>query len=300
MKPEIPPIENSELESQTLTLENDHELPAEVEGSAMFQDTEQGAETMEKIQAVKESIINAPVSAETAFGTLSPEGRLFTPTKAEDSIQKSKWPSWLRKAFVFTGITATAVLAPKDAHGTEKGGGIKDKAGSKTEIAAFMKNETIRPITVQEQVAWNAYVDFLNGKKLKGDERLNHAEFSEELVDEFNKNASVPLELSSIKSIQHAINQIKNEEIQKVKEGKATVVDTKGNTLSVDSLMKNTSPEDGIPGSKTTSYKFPTYTNINQQVDGVTLHAGKTGQDLQFSTSKTDTIKEGLIRPSDK
>ena len=122
------------------------------------------------------------------------------------------------------------------------------------------KSENQKDLTPQQRRDWNAYVDWLEKKGLKGSKELDKGETSFKHLDDFIKeNPTTTISRDIIKDVQM--------EVQALADNVRDFARRKNNP-NAENLMTGTSKFDGIPGSKTTSFKFPvmieeTYHNDN-------------------------------------
>jgi hypothetical protein len=102
--------------------------------------------------------------------------------------------------------------------------------------------------------AWNQYVDWLDKKGLKGHPSLDHDNLSFKMLDEYKKeNPDTPLTKDMIIPIQQEFSKYRDYALKQVDAGKAALAP--GTTK--DTFLSALSTVDGIPGQRTTSYKFP-------------------------------------------
>ena len=104
-------------------------------------------------------------------------------------------------------------------------------------------------LTPQQRMDWNRYTDWLESHKMRASPELDKQDVSMQWLNKYIKeNPSTTLRPELIKPIQQEIETL----AQNVRGFEAR----RGNP-NADKLMQGTSKFDGIPGSKTTSFKFP-------------------------------------------
>lgn len=107
------------------------------------------------------------------------------------------------------------------------------------------------PLTPQQRQEWNAYVDWLEQKGYKGSPLLDKKDtgLADGLFNQFKKeNPSVTLSLDHVKSVQNEMQSLATS---------AQEFEARRNNPNAANIMQGTSKVDGWPGSKTTSFKFP-------------------------------------------
>jgi len=107
-------------------------------------------------------------------------------------------------------------------------------------------------LTPQQRKEWNAYVDYLEKKGYKGSPLLDKKDtgLATSLFNQFKKeNPSVTLSLDHVKAVQSEMENLATA---------ARNFEARRNNPNAKNIMAGTSPVDGWPGSKTTSFKFPT------------------------------------------
>ena len=112
------------------------------------------------------------------------------------------------------------------------------------------------PVKVDNKLRaeWNKYVDFLDKRGLKGHPSLDHDNLSFKMIDEYRKeNPDTPLTKDMIIPIQKEFSNYRDYVLKQVDEGKAGLAP--GTTK--ENFLKSLSTVDGIPGQRTTSFKFP-------------------------------------------
>lgn len=111
------------------------------------------------------------------------------------------------------------------------------------------------PINPQQMKDWNSYVDWLDTKGVKGSKQLDNADTSFKYLDQYIKeNPTTSLHRGVIKPIQDEMSKLATS---------ARALAQRQNDPNAKNIMTGTSINDGIPGSKTTSFKFPIMTETN-------------------------------------
>lgn len=117
----------------------------------------------------------------------------------------------------------------------------------KLRIAATDPNP--KELTPQQRQEWNAYVDWLDKKGMKGSTELDKGDTGLQYFNQFLKeNPSISLRPEHIKAVQ--------QEIEGIAQKSRDLLQRQGNP-NAQNVMRGTSKFDNIPGSKTTSFKFP-------------------------------------------
>lgn len=117
------------------------------------------------------------------------------------------------------------------------------------------------PLTQKQMQDWNNYVDWLEKNKMKGSTALDNGDVSFQWLEKYRKeNPSTTISREIIPQIQS--------EMQKLADNVRSFEQRRGNPRA-DALMQGTSKTDGIPGSKTTSFKFPNVTLNNYRNDNL-------------------------------
>jgi hypothetical protein len=116
------------------------------------------------------------------------------------------------------------------------------------------KDKNIPPITNQNRADWNQYVDYLDKKGLKGSSFLDKGDNAIKAINDYRKvNPNTTITPELITPIQNDFSNYRDYALNQVSNGKAQLAPgvNKDNFLSALSIV------DGIPGQRTTSYKFP-------------------------------------------
>ncbi len=254
MNPEqLPTLENEAITTNQQHLETN--VPEAIEHGGTLEGLEGDAEAIQYAHeaAIKSMIENNPIE-KTIAGDMDANGVLLQPEQFQTS--KSIWPSWLRKAAVFTGIASAGLLASNQA-----------KAQHAAETKPVTQQEASIPkISRELKDAWGEYLDFLDGLHLRGSKELDHNGKGKEMLKLFiSKHPGTPLTLESVRDIQayfQALQKARIEEIKKeIDRAKKDPAHFKVNIegdISPDSVMTHISKPDDWPGSQSTQYKFPT------------------------------------------
>ncbi len=121
-------------------------------------------------------------------------------------------------------------------------------------------------LTPQQRKEWNAYVDFVEKKGYKGSPLLDKKEtgLATGLFNQFKKeNPSVTLSLDHVKSVQSEMQNLANA---------ARDFEIRRGNPNAKNIMQGTSPVDGWPGSKTTSFRFPDMEKTTYNNNVLTSH----------------------------
>lgn len=101
---------------------------------------------------------------------------------------------------------------------------------------------------------WNLYVDWLESQNMRGSEVLDNPEIAAQMIQKYREvNPSTTVSLEIIPDIQREANKHRQLVLEAVKSGKAAL----SPGVTEEAFMQNLSTDDGIAGSKTTSFKFP-------------------------------------------
>lgn len=117
-------------------------------------------------------------------------------------------------------------------------------------------NELNESVPLALQMDWNKYIDWLASNNLKGSEKLDHGGLGMEMLKRFiEENPDVSLEANetTVINIQKAFSKYREWVMKRIEEGKAQF----GPGANKENFMRALSIIDGIPGQRTTSFKFP-------------------------------------------
>lgn len=134
--------------------------------------------------------------------------------------------------------------------------------------------------------AWNEFTSYLEKKGLKGNPILDRGEKSFEVLEMYRKeNPNTPLTRAHIVPIQEDFGRYRQGIIDKIEKSKASY----GTGTTKENFMKGLSKVDGIPGSMTTSFQFPSaYLETFEQAKPVKKES------KGFSTLETDVYAKGI------
>ncbi len=152
-----------------------------------------------------------------------------------------------------------------------------------------------KQLTPQQRQEWNNYVDWIEKKGYKGSPLLDKKDtgLANNLFNQFKKeNPTVSLSLDNIKSVQSEMESLANA---------VRNFEARRNNPNAPNIMAGTSKVDGWPGSKTTSFKFPSmekreYTN---DVLTNTTKYGLLDPKLKPTDSTTNRAALGAMTTSD-
>jgi hypothetical protein len=112
-------------------------------------------------------------------------------------------------------------------------------------------DDPTKGLTARQRSEWNHYVDWLEAKGMKGSTKLDKREtgLASGLFNQFKKeNPDVTLTLDNISLVQT--------EMQKLQQSARGFAERRGDK-NAEGIMEGISQIDNWPGSKTTSFKFP-------------------------------------------
>lgn len=130
-------------------------------------------------------------------------------------------------------------------------------------------------VTEQEQKDWNDYVDWLEKNNIKSHPDLDKGEGEDhnglKVLNQYIKlHPNTTLSSDMVPHIQKAFSDLRNNYLKAVKQGKAAF--TEGTNEK--NFLTDLSSVNGLPGSKTTKYKFPdkySPKDFNQTYDATSL-----------------------------
>jgi len=128
----------------------------------------------------------------------------------------------------------------------------------------------IPPLTDQQKIQWNRFIDFMDKEGYKGSDQLDNRDtnMGKFLFQKFkSKNPDVTITYDDVPRVQADLQNYRQHLINQYKSGK--MVDKHNDIKDPDKeIMPGLSQVDGWLGSKTSSYKFPTAsaTNLDQTV----------------------------------
>ena len=109
--------------------------------------------------------------------------------------------------------------------------------------------EPPKGLSPQQLQDWNRYIDWMDSKGMKGSKELDKGENAFKWLAAYQQeNPQTTITKDSIKSVQYEMEKLANN---------ARDFARRKNNPNAENLMRGISQLDGIPGSKTTSFKFP-------------------------------------------
>lgn len=128
------------------------------------------------------------------------------------------------------------------------------------------------PLTNDQKVHWNNFVDYLQKTGYKGSKALDNRNMAmgENLLAKFNQmNPGSQIRYEDVPMVQSELQKYRQDLVNRWKSGKA---EGTPDIKTEDDIMGGLSPVDGWLGSKTSSYKFPTA--VVTQSDGNKVNYG--------------------------
>ena len=150
-------------------------------------------------------------------------------------------------------------------------------------------------IPSEVKVEWNNYVDYLEKKGLKGSKELDKGKGDmnvgrKVLAEYIKSNPDTLLTLDMVGAIQNEFTKTKSKLESDIKQGKIST--------TAKEVLPNLSKQDIYPGSKTTTYKFPTAALESKLKDVSTGKITKLGtEQLGFVSTKAEQSNKD-VRPS--
>lgn len=133
-------------------------------------------------------------------------------------------------------------------------GGAKAALGTGTPTGTPTDTPKEIPITNDIRRGWNNYTDWLDKKGLKGSPELDKNDLGLQMIDQYRtENPATPITRDMVIPIQKEFQNYRNYSLDQVKQGKASFAPN----TNEGNFMKSLSIIDGIPGQRTTSFKFP-------------------------------------------
>lgn len=115
-------------------------------------------------------------------------------------------------------------------------------------------NATGAPINNKTRQDWNDYVDWLDKKGLKGHPSLDTGDTGNKMIDQYRKeNPNTTVSRDMVIPIQKEFSKYRDYALQQIQQGGGAFAP--GTTK--ENFLKSLSIVDGLPGQRTTSYKFP-------------------------------------------
>ena len=125
----------------------------------------------------------------------------------------------------------------------------------------------VAPLTPQQKMQWNGFIDFLDKQGVKGhpdldakDKNLGQYYFQKYQ----SQNPNLGITYQDVPRVQQGLQDYRNQVLQQWKAGKADL----GGLKDESNFMPGISKVDGWMGSKTSTYKFP-QAILNNQVVGL-------------------------------
>jgi hypothetical protein len=121
-----------------------------------------------------------------------------------------------------------------------------------------MQGAQTPPLTPEQRVQWNLFVDYLDKQGVKGSKDLDARDkgLGAQMMAQYQKvNPNFNLTYDRISDVQQDLQDYRKQVVNDYKAGK---VQLDPSVKSVDDVLPNISPVDGWLGSKTSSYKYPT------------------------------------------
>lgn len=101
---------------------------------------------------------------------------------------------------------------------------------------------------------WNKFLDFLDKKGMRGKPELDKNDLGGKMIDEYRKiNPNTPIKRELIPAIQKEFGRYRDWSLGEVKAGRSALSEG----VTPENYMRSLSIVDGIPGQRTTSFKFP-------------------------------------------
>lgn len=128
------------------------------------------------------------------------------------------------------------------------------------------------PLTNDQKVHWNNFVDYLQKTGYKGSKALDNRNMAmgENLLAKFNQmNPGSQIRYEDVPMVQSELQKYRQDLVNRWKSGKA---EGTPDIKTEDDIMPGISQVDGWLGSKTSSYKFPTA--VVTQSDGNKVNYG--------------------------
>lgn len=122
--------------------------------------------------------------------------------------------------------------------------------------AAAMQKQQPQSLNPNERAQWNAYIDYLEKKGMKGNPALDNRDtgLSQQLFNEYKaQNPSFSLTYDRVPAVQQDLQDYRGQLVNKWKANPTIIPGVK----SADEIMSDLSPVDSWLGSKTSSHKYP-------------------------------------------
>lgn len=158
-------------------------------------------------------------------------------------------------------------------------------------ISALKGGEDPPPLTPQQRKEWNSYVDWIEKKGYKGSPLLDKKDtgLAFGLFNQFKKeNPSVTISLDHIKSVQREMRNLATS---------AQEFEARRGNPNAKNIMAGTSKEDGWPGMKTTSFKYPTMEKEETNNGILTSRTNFGLLDPRLKPTDSTTVRGALSNP---
>ena len=101
---------------------------------------------------------------------------------------------------------------------------------------------------------WNKYLDWLEAKGMRGKPDLDKNDLGGKMIDAYRKeNPNTPITREMVIPIQKDFGKYRDWSLEEVKAGRSALAEG----VTPENYMRALSIVDGIPGQRTTSFKFP-------------------------------------------
>ena len=113
-----------------------------------------------------------------------------------------------------------------------------------------------KPIDNRVRTDWNKYVDWLVAKGLKGHPSLDKNDLGNKMIDAYKKeNPDTVLSREVVIPLQKEFQKYRQYSLDEIKAGRGKFSDG----ADENNFMRALSIVDGVPGQRTTSFKFPKF-----------------------------------------
>jgi len=104
------------------------------------------------------------------------------------------------------------------------------------------------------RLEWNKYLDWLEKKGMRGKADLDKNDLGGKMIDAYRKeNPNTPITREMVIPIQKDFGKYRDWSLEEVKAGRSALAEG----VTPENYMRALSIVDGIPGQRTTSFKFP-------------------------------------------
>lgn len=256
MTEQIPPIEEQINPENNTSLKKQEELAIDTAPlvkttlddvtlekiNLIAEEAKRGAHKEEYENSLTKQVANAQAKKDTG-------GEKTTFQAAVVEMPKNR--SFLRKVSNFTlGLLS---LGAVKATAEVKSSPI-DSSKNKIEKKISINNESHKIVNSELCHEWNKYIDWLAAKGLKGNESLDHNGKGIEMVKQYMaENPGTILSPEVIDDIQEEFVKYREYTLNEIKSG----ISNFGPGVTEENYMRALSIVDGIPGQRTTSFRFP-------------------------------------------